>query len=48
MGVGAAERVNKVRWGVANEILLAWLITIPATAIIAALVYWVIVRILPV
>lgn len=48
MGVGAAERVNKVRWGVANEILMAWLITIPATALIAALVYWLMIRILPV
>jgi PiT family inorganic phosphate transporter len=42
MGVGAAERVNKVRWGVAREILIAWLVTIPSTALIAALVYWVI------
>jgi PiT family inorganic phosphate transporter len=40
MGVGAAERLNKVRWGVASEILIAWVITIPATALIAALVYW--------
>jgi PiT family inorganic phosphate transporter len=40
MGVGAADRVNKVRWGVASEILVAWLITIPATALVAALVYW--------
>lgn len=40
MGVGAAERLNKVRWGVASEILMAWVITIPATALIAALAYW--------
>ncbi len=32
MGVGAAERVNKVRWGVAGEIATAWFLTIPATA----------------
>ena len=32
MGVGAAERLNKVRWGVAKEIATAWLLTIPATA----------------
>ncbi len=36
MGVGAAERVNKVRWGVAQEIATAWLLTIPATALVAA------------
>jgi PiT family inorganic phosphate transporter len=47
LGVGAAERVNKVRWGVASEILVAWLITIPATALVAALVYWLISRAVP-
>ena len=36
MGVGAAERMNKVRWGVAQEIATAWLLTIPATALLAA------------
>jgi PiT family inorganic phosphate transporter len=41
MGVGAAERVNKVRWGVAQEIATAWLLTIPATALVAAGFYWV-------
>jgi PiT family inorganic phosphate transporter len=40
MGVGAADRINKVRWGVAGEILVAWLVTIPATALLAAGVYW--------
>jgi PiT family inorganic phosphate transporter len=42
MGAGAAERVNKVRWGVAQEIATAWLLTIPATALLAAGVYWLI------
>lgn len=42
MGVGSAERVSKVRWGVAGEIATAWLITIPITAIVAAGLYWVI------
>lgn len=42
MGVGAAERVNKVRWKVAQEIATAWLLTIPATALVAAGLYWVI------
>jgi len=36
MGVGAAERANKVRWGIAWDIIRAWVITIPATALIAA------------
>jgi PiT family inorganic phosphate transporter len=40
MGVGAAERINKVRWGVAKEIATAWALTIPATALVAAGIYW--------
>ncbi len=40
MGVGTAERANKVRWGVAEEIAMAWLLTIPATALVAAGLYW--------
>ena len=39
MGVGAAERPNKVRWKIAQEIGTTWLVTIPATALIAALIY---------
>ena len=39
MGVGAADRVNKVRWGVAGEIAMAWLLTIPATGILSAGIY---------
>ena len=42
MGVGAAERLSKVRWGVAGEIASAWLFTIPATALLAAGIYWII------
>jgi PiT family inorganic phosphate transporter len=42
MGVGAGERANKVRWGVAQEIAMAWLFTIPATALAAAGVFWVV------
>jgi len=41
MGVGAAERMNKVRWGVAQEIAIAWILTIPATALVAAGLYWI-------
>ncbi len=39
MGVGSAERVNKVRWRVAGDIAIAWLVTIPATAIVGAGLY---------
>jgi PiT family inorganic phosphate transporter len=42
MGVGAAERMSKVRWGVAGEIASAWLFTIPSTAFLAAAIYWLI------
>jgi PiT family inorganic phosphate transporter len=47
MGVGAAERANKVRWGVAQEIATAWLLTIPATALAGAGLYWLFQRVLP-
>jgi PiT family inorganic phosphate transporter len=40
MGVGAAERKNKVRWGVGKNIATAWVVTIPATAVVAAGLYW--------
>lgn len=36
MGAGAAERISKVRWGVAADILWAWVLTIPATALLGA------------
>jgi PiT family inorganic phosphate transporter len=39
MGVGAAERPNKVRWKIAQDIAATWLLTIPATALLAALAY---------
>lgn len=42
MGVGAAERINKVRWGVAGEIATAWFLTIPATGLVASGIYWLI------
>ncbi len=40
MGVGSAERINKVRWGVAREIGVAWLVTIPMTALLGAGFSW--------
>ncbi len=46
MGCGTAERPNKVRWTVAQEIAVAWLLTIPASATVAAAVYWILSRFL--
>jgi PiT family inorganic phosphate transporter len=46
MGVGSAERINKVRWGVASEIAITWLLTIPATALAGAGMYWIVSRII--
>ena len=40
VGVGAARRVSAVRWNVASSIVYAWVITIPASAIVAALTWW--------
>lgn len=40
IGVGAARRISAVRWNVATGIIYAWLITIPAAAILAAVFYW--------
>jgi PiT family inorganic phosphate transporter len=39
VGVGAARRASAVRWNVANDIVVAWIITIPASAFIAAVAY---------
>jgi len=43
IGVGSAERASKVRWSVAEEIILSWLITIPASGLLSAAVYWLLV-----
>jgi PiT family inorganic phosphate transporter len=40
IGVGAAKKVRAVRWVVAREIVTAWIITIPASGLLAALFYW--------
>jgi PiT family inorganic phosphate transporter len=42
VGVGATRRWTAVRWGVAAQILWAWLLTIPASAAIGALSYWIV------
>lgn len=41
VGVGSVQRASAVRWGVAGNIIWAWVLTIPASAIVAALAYWV-------
>ncbi len=42
MGVGTGQRISAVRWGVARNIILAWFITIPASAIMAAIAFFLI------
>ena len=39
IGSGAAKRASAVRWGVANNLLTAWVLTVPASAAVAALFY---------
>ncbi|MEY4883972.1 MAG: hypothetical protein RIS34_1826 [Pseudomonadota bacterium] len=41
VGVGATQRASAVRWGVAGTIVWAWIFTIPASAFVAAIAYWV-------
>lgn len=40
VGVGAARRVSAVRWGIARQIVWAWVITLPAAAAMGAAFYW--------
>lgn len=46
MGVGSADRINKVRWGVAGSIATAWFLTIPVTALLSAGLYLLIAKIM--
>jgi inorganic phosphate transporter, PiT family len=48
MGVGATQRLSAVRWGVARRIVWAWVITIPASALIAALSYFILAQVVKV
>ena len=41
VGVGSTRKVSAVRWGVAGNIVWAWIFTIPASAFIAAVFWWV-------
>ena len=40
VGVGAARRVSAVRWGLAGNIVIAWVVTMPAAGLISALTFW--------
>jgi inorganic phosphate transporter, PiT family len=40
IGAGATQRLSAVRWGVAGNIVFAWILTIPAAAVVAAALYW--------
>ncbi len=42
VGVGSTNRLSAVRWGVAQRIVWAWVLTIPASAIVAAITFWII------
>ena len=42
IGAGAARRASAVRWGVAGNVMTAWVITIPASATVAAIFYWIV------
>jgi PiT family inorganic phosphate transporter len=41
IGAGTARRASAVRWGVAGNVMIAWVITIPASATVAAIFYWI-------
>jgi PiT family inorganic phosphate transporter len=40
VGVGATNRLSAVRWGLAGRIVWAWVLTIPAAALMAAVAFW--------
>jgi len=40
VGVGATQRASAVRWGIAGNIIWAWVLTIPATALVGSVAYW--------
>jgi inorganic phosphate transporter, PiT family len=44
IGVGSIRRLSAVRWGVAGKIVWAWVLTIPASAAIAAVTYWIVAK----
>ena len=46
MGVGSTKRFSAVRWGVAGNIVIAWFLTLPAAALVSAVMFWVVNRII--
>jgi PiT family inorganic phosphate transporter len=40
IGVGITKRISAVKWGVTGKLLVAWIITIPISALMGALFYW--------
>ena len=44
MGVGSAERLSKVRWNTAEQMVITWITTIPASAVMAAILSWILGR----
>jgi len=40
LGAGSTRSVKAVRWGIAGNILLAWVLTLPAAALVGAAFYW--------
>jgi PiT family inorganic phosphate transporter len=42
IGVGATKRLSAVRWGVTSSLLVAWILTIPVSGLLAAIVYWIV------
>jgi PiT family inorganic phosphate transporter len=47
IGVGATQRLSAVRWGIARRIVWAWVVTIPASAVMAALSYYILSAVIP-
>ena len=42
VGVGSTQRLSAVRWGLARRVVWAWILTIPGSALVAALTYWIV------
>lgn len=41
MGVGSVKRLSAVRWGIAKQVIIAWILTIPISAIVAGMIYYI-------
>ncbi|HSE84124.1 MAG TPA: inorganic phosphate transporter, partial [Thermodesulfobacteriota bacterium] len=40
MGVGSTKRLSAVRWGIAKDIVMAWIFTLPVCAVVAGVLFW--------